>query len=113
MAIEKLKIRIQRIRQCSHSQPLPAVQTQGASGCDLLADIEASLLLKPGERVLVPTGIAISLPKGFEAQVRPRSGWAVKHGLTVVNSPGTIDSDYRGEIKVLLINFGNQPVWVT
>lgn len=84
--------------------PLPAYATEGSAGLDLRA--AASLTLKPGLRALVPTGLAIALPAGFEAQVRPRSGLAVKHGVTVLNAPGTIDADYRGEIQVPLINHG-------
>jgi dUTP pyrophosphatase len=84
--------------------PLPAYATTGAAGLDLRA--AEAFTLKPGERALVPTGIAIALPQGFEAQVRPRSGLAVKHGVTVLNAPGTIDADYRGEIKVPIINHG-------
>ena len=76
---------------------------------DLRADLEASLILKPGERMLVSTGLFIELPIGFEAQVRPRSGLALKHGITVLNSPGTVDADYRGEVKVLLINLSDRP----
>ena len=83
---------------------LPAYATQGSSGMDLRASIEESIELKPMERMLVPTGIFLEIPEGFEAQVRPRSGLAVKHGITCLNSPGTIDSDYRGEIHALLIN---------
>lgn len=89
--------------------PLPSYATEGSAGLDLLAAIDGDLELKPGARALVPTGIAIALPVGFEAQVRPRSGLAVNHGLTVLNAPGTIDSDYRGEIKVPLINLGEVP----
>lgn len=85
-------------------------QTVGASGYDLQADIEESVSVKPGDRILIPTGIAISIPEGFEAQVRPRSGWALKYGITVANAPGTIDSDYRGEIKVLLIHLGEEVI---
>ena len=84
--------------------PLPAYETTGAAGMDLRA--AEGVTLKPGERHLVPTGLSIALPDGFEAQVRPRSGLAVKHGVTVLNSPGTIDCDYRGEVKVPLINHG-------
>lgn len=84
--------------------PLPAYETAGAAGMDLRA--AEGLTLKPGARCLMPTGLAIALPQGFEAQVRPRSGLAVKHGVTVLNSPGTIDCDYRGEVKVPLINHG-------
>lgn len=86
--------------------PLPAYATAGAAGLDLRA--AAGLMLKPGARALVPTGLAIALPEGFEAQVRPRSGLAVKHGVTVLNAPGTIDADYRGEIQVPLINHGQE-----
>ena len=89
--------------------PLPAYQTPGAAGFDLYAAIEQPLTLEPGERTLVPSGIALALPRGFEGQIRPRSGLALNHGLTVLNSPGTVDSDYRGEIKVLLINLGTEP----
>jgi dUTP pyrophosphatase len=90
--------------------PLPAYQSGGAAGLDLLAapPIDAAMSLEPGRRLLVPTGFAIEIPEGFEAQVRPRSGLAHHHGITVLNAPGTIDSDYRGEILVLLINFGDQ-----
>ncbi|MEG3617081.1 dUTP diphosphatase [Magnetovibrio sp. PR-2] len=88
--------------------PLPAQATAGAAGVDLLAAISNDLVLEPGERALVPTGISIALPDGFEAQVRPRSGLANKHGVTVLNTPGTIDADYRGEIGVILINHGAQ-----
>jgi dUTP pyrophosphatase len=87
---------------------LPAYETMHAAGMDLRADVEAPVALKPMERKLVPTGLYIELPEGFEAQIRPRSGLAFKHGIGIVNSPGTIDADYRGEIKVLLINFSDQ-----
>lgn len=86
--------------------PLPAYQSAGAAGFDLTAAIDAPLVLAPGSRALVPTGLAMALPDGFEAQVRPRSGLAAKNGVTVLNTPGTIDSDYRGEVKVILINLG-------
>lgn len=88
---------------------LPFYATEASAGADIKANIDAPITLKPLERVLVPTGIYIALPKGFEAQVRPRSGLAYKHGLTVLNSPGTLDSDYRGEVKVLLVNLSNEP----
>lgn len=87
---------------------LPAYQTTAAAGMDLRADLEAPLTLKPLQRILVPTGLYIELPLGYEAQVRPRSGLAYKHGLTVLNSPGTIDADYRGEIRVLLVNISDE-----
>ena len=88
---------------------LPAYATAQAAGMDLMAAVDAPLTLAPGQRALVPTGIAIALPAGFEAQVRPRSGLAAKNGVTVLNAPGTIDADYRGEIKAILINHGDQP----
>jgi dUTP pyrophosphatase len=90
----------------SRGLPLPEYQSDGAAGFDLLAAVEAPVTLKRGARALVPTGLIIELPLGFEAQVRPRSGLALRHGVTVLNSPGTIDSDYRGEVGVLLINLG-------
>lgn len=86
--------------------PLPAYQTALAAGLDLLAAVEDALVLEPGQRALVPTGLAMALPAGFEGQVRPRSGLAAKNGVTVLNTPGTIDADYRGEVKVILINLG-------
>jgi dUTP pyrophosphatase len=94
--------------------PLPVYQTAHAAGLDLLAAVpaDAPLSLAPGARALVPTGLAIALPADCEAQVRPRSGLAVKHGLTVLNSPGTIDADYRGEVQVLLVNLGQVPVTI-
>jgi dUTP pyrophosphatase len=88
----------------------PRRQSEGAAGLDLVA--AAAVALQPGERALVPTGIALALPMGFEGQVRPRSGLALRHGLTCLNSPGTIDSDYRGEVKVLLIHHGSEPVQI-
>lgn len=93
--------------------PLPAYETAGAAGLDLRAAITETLVLAPGERALVPTGLAMQLPEGFEGQVRPRSGLAVRHGVTVLNAPGTVDSDYRGEIKVPLINHGSEPFPIT
>lgn len=94
--------------------PLPAYATPGAAGLDLLAALpeKRPLMLRPFERALVPTGLRIALPEGFEAQVRPRSGLALRHGLTVLNAPGTIDSDYRGELAVLLVNLGSEPVTI-
>lgn len=95
--------------------PLPDYETPQSAGMDLAAALDEGeeLLLAPGARALVPTGIALALPAGFEAQVRPRSGLAVKHGVTVLNSPGTIDADYRGEIKVILINHSPEPFIIT
>ena len=88
------------------TQPLPAYQTPLSAGMDLHANLDQPVTLQPAERALIPTGLFIELPEGYEAQIRPRSGLAWKHGVTVLNSPGTIDADYRGEIKVLLINHG-------
>ena len=87
---------------------LPSYQTEDSAGMDLRAELESAITLKPLERKLIPTGLFMELPKGFEAQIRPRSGLAFKHGITVLNSPGTIDADYRGMIQVLLINLSNQ-----
>jgi len=89
--------------------PLPEYATDGSAGLDLRAAVSEPIILNPKERILVPTGIIIGLTKGFEAQVRPRSGLAVRHGIMLVNSPGTIDSDYRGEIKVIMFNSGDEP----
>ena len=88
---------------------LPAYETIHSAGMDLRADLESTVLLNPMERKLIPTGLHIELPEGYEAQIRPRSGLAYKHGISIVNSPGTIDADYRGEIKVLLINLSTEP----
>jgi dUTP pyrophosphatase len=103
-----MKIAIQRL---AHAQdlPLPAHATAGAAGLDLFAAVEKELVLAPGKYAGIPTGIAIHLPDGFEAQVRPRSGLALRHGVTVLNAPGTIDSDYRGEVSAILINHGVEP----
>ena len=101
------------VKRLPHGEglPLPAYQSAGAAGSDLFAALapETTLVIEPGGRHLVPTGLTIELPEGYEAQVRPRSGLALKHGVTVLNAPGTIDSDYRGEIGVLLVNLGDAP----
>ena len=99
-----MKINIQN----SSKNPLPAYETTASAGVDLRADLNEDIVLKPLERAMIPTGLRIELPFGYEAQVRPRSGLAVKHGITVLNSPGTIDADYRGEIKVILVNLSNE-----
>lgn len=93
--------------------PLPHYASDGAAGMDVVAAVDAPLLLAPGARAAVPTGLAMAIPEGFEVQVRPRSGLALKQGLTVANAPGTIDWDYRGEVKVLLVNLGQAPVEIT
>ena len=98
-----------KIKKIGTQSGLPNYETLGSAGMDLSASLEERIVLEPGERHLIPTGIAIQLPQGYEAQVRPRSGLAVKYGIGMVNSIGTIDSDYRGEIKVPLINHGSEP----
>ncbi len=101
-----MKIQVMRLH---HKElPLPAYMTKQAAGLDLLAAIDEPVELAPGKRALIPTGLAFALPEGVEAQVRPRSGLALKYGITLLNTPGTIDADYRGEIKVLVINFGQE-----
>ena len=102
------------IQQLPHASDLnlPTYATEGAAGLDLSAALDNEVTLQPGERSLVPTGICMALPDGLEAQVRPRSGLALRHGVTVLNSPGTVDSDYRGEIGVILINLGSEPVTI-
>lgn len=92
---------------------LPAYATEHAAGMDLCAAVKQDVILQPGQRTLIPTGLAIALPEGFEAQVRPRSGLALKNGITVLNSPGTIDADYRGEVQVILANLGSEAFTVT
>jgi dUTP pyrophosphatase len=109
----RLSVQIPCVRTSAHDVPLPAYQTEGAVGMDLCAAVEAPITLAPGERALVSTGWAIAVPEGFEGQVRPRSGLALRHGITVLNSPGTIDPDYRGELRVLLVNHGQEPFVVT
>lgn len=111
MSADGTSVRLKRLADADAPDPLPlpAYQTGDAAGVDLRAAVRAPVLLEPGGRALVPTGFAIALPPGYEAQVRPRSGIALAHGVTVLNAPGTIDPDYRGEIKVLLINLGTAP----
>lgn len=92
------------------TNPLPKYQTKGSAGMDLYAHLTETVYLQSGTQGLIPTGLHMELPEGYEAQIRPRSGLALKHGISIVNSPGTIDSDYRGEIKVILINHGSQPL---
>jgi dUTP pyrophosphatase len=104
-----MPIPISRVREGFDDLPLPEYATAGAAGMDLRAAIDQPIVLAPGARASVPTGIAIALPRGFECQVRPRSGLAARHGIALVNSPGTVDEDYRGEIHVLLVNLGNEP----
>ena len=101
-----MSIEVKIVNRSGHA--LPAYETAGAAGMDLRAVLETPVLLEPMERALIPTGLFIELPIGFEAQIRPRSGLAFKHGVTVLNSPGTIDADYRGEVKVLLVNLSSK-----
>ncbi len=103
-----------QVRRLPHSEglPLPAYATPGAAGVDLLAAVTAPVTIDPGKRTLIPTGLAIALPPGFEMQVRPRSGLALRNGIVLPNSPGTIDEDYRGEVQVILLNAGDAPFTV-
>lgn len=99
-----------QIRIVNHSaHPLPAYETTGSAGMDLRANLSGEVVINPLERQLIPTGLFAEIPEGFEAQIRPRSGLAIKHGITLLNTPGTIDSDYRGEIKVIIVNLSNEP----
>ncbi len=112
LSLEQNKIEIAvKLSDTYQELALPAYATSNSAGVDLLADIPADepLTVQPGKRVLIPTGLSLALPDGYEAQVRPRSGLALKHGITILNTPGTIDADYRGEIKVILINLGEEP----
>jgi len=105
-----VRVHVRRVRRTTHALGLPRYMTPGAAGMDLAADISGDVVLRPGERRLVPTGLALAIPAGYEGQVRPRSGLAQRDGLTLLNAPGTIDADYRGEVQVLLINLGQAPV---
>lgn len=105
--MSEITVAVQRLPHAA-DLPLPAYATAQSAGLDLLAAIDAPLALAPGERRLIPTGLKIALPAGYEAQIRPRSGLALKHGITLLNSPGTIDADYRGEIGIILVNLGQQ-----
>lgn len=102
-------LRIQRLTRNQPELPLPAYATSGSSGMDLAADVTDDLVIPPGGRAMVPTGLAFAIPTDFEVQVRPRSGLAAKAGVTVLNAPGTIDADYRGEVRVILVNLGDAP----
>jgi dUTP pyrophosphatase len=106
--MSKIKVLVQRLNHANDLQ-LPDIQTTLSAGVDLSAAIESQVILKPGERAIIPTGLAIALPRGYEAQIRPRSGLAIKNGITLLNSPGTIDADYRGEIGAIIINHGEEP----
>ncbi len=106
--MDRVPIKITRLYD-NKNIPLPNYESEGSSGMDIRANIKESILLKSGEIKLIPTGLAVSIPPGFEIQIRPRSGLALKHGIGMVNSPGTIDSDYRGEIGIIMINWGAEP----
>ena len=109
--MERVNIHIKRLRK-DPVAALPQYMTEGSSGMDLFACLQTELTLQPGERRLIPTGVSVAIPEGFEGQVRPRSGLAIRNGIGLINAPGTIDADYRGEVAVLLINFGNEPFTV-
>ena len=102
-------LRFVRLDPADADLPLPAYATEGSAGMDICAALRTPLVLAPGERSAIPTGLSVQIPSGYEIQVRPRSGLALRHGITCVNSPGTIDSDYRGELRVILGNFGSEP----
>ena len=107
--MEEIQVRIVRLRETDADIPLPQYATAGSAGMDICAAVNEDIILAPGETLLVPTGFAVELPLGYEAQIRPRSGLAIKHQIGILNSPGTIDSDYRGEVKIILTNFGKAP----
>jgi len=106
--LDKLAVKIKRLED-SNDMPLPSYGSEGSSGMDIRASVKEPVVLKPGEIRLIPTGLTVSIPRGYEGQIRPRSGLALKYGIGIVNSPGTIDSDYRGEICIIIINWGEQP----
>jgi len=107
---EPFQVRVKRVG--TNTVPLPRYQTSGSAGMDLHAAIAEAVVIEPRARLKVPTGLSVAIPHGYEGQVRPRSGLAAKHGVTVVNTPGTVDSDYRGEIAVVLVNLGTEPVTI-
>lgn len=109
--MQKLSVKIKRLE--NFCGDLPQYQSLGASGFDVRAQLSESVVLNPGERAMIPTGLSFEIPLGFEIQARPRSGWAAKSGLTVLNTPGTIDADYRGEVKIIVINLGQEAVTIS
>ena len=110
-SVDEIELKCKRVREDSRL-PLPSYRSESASGMDLFADVEDQIVLQPLERRAIPTGLAIEVPPGYEGQVRPRSGLALKDGVTCLNSPGTIDADYRGEVQVILANLSNSPVTI-
>lgn len=108
--MNKVSVKIKKLDNF-HGE-LPAYQSAGASGVDVRAQLAGPVVLNPGERAMIPTGLSFEIPLGYEIQARPRSGWAAKSGLTVLNTPGTIDADYRGEVKIIVINLGNEAVTI-
>jgi len=110
---EEVEVRLLFVDEAARARGAPEYQTAGSAGLDLRANVDEPLTLQPGERALIPTGLALAVPPGYEGQVRPRSGLAWRHGLTCLNSPGTIDSDYRGEIKLIVANLGSEPYRVS
>lgn len=109
--MQKISVKIKRLE--NFRGDLPQYQTLGASGFDVRAQLAGPVVLNPGERAMIPTGLSFEIPLGFEIQARPRSGWAAKSGLTVLNTPGTIDADYRGEVKIIVINLGQEAVTIS
>jgi dUTP pyrophosphatase len=108
MGMKRISLKVKRLE--NFKGDLPSYQTELASGFDVRAQIDEIVVLQPGDRALVPTGLSFEIPPGFEIQARPRSGWAIKQGISVLNTPGTIDADYRGEVKIILVNMGGEPV---
>lgn len=108
--MNKVSVKIKKLE--NFHGDIPQYQSNGASGVDVRAQLAGPVILNPGERALIPTGLSFEIPLGFEIQARPRSGWAAKNGLTVLNTPGTIDADYRGEVKIIVINLGNESVTI-
>lgn len=106
-----MKIKVKKLE--NYKGDLPSYQSKSSSGFDVRAQLSQKVILNPGERALVPTGLSFELPEGFEIQARPRSGWAIKQGMTLLNTPGTIDADYRGEVKIILINLGKEPIEIS
>jgi dUTP pyrophosphatase len=106
--LDKIAVKVMRFKD-SEDLPLPSYESRGSSGMDIRASVKDPILLQPGEIRFVRTGLAVSIPRGYEAQIRPRSGLALRHGIGIVNSPGTVDSDYRGEIGIILVNWGTKP----